>query len=797
MAIKKVILYFVTILVTLIFVYVDVEANSNYNWNNDVDFGDYDSYTDTNYGYNREEETIYYYDLDGSNLFGKYAYYSRYNQNKILNVYDDDPIVRYVPKSLFMQRGSYLHIGKEYGFYIDSHVISDGTHNENVGNINEVDVFVFDIEICYKTAYNCIELEVIPLWTYTYFYFGPNLANYAPDIENPNNIDLLTGVRLNKLIYDDFYYINLLSDKASKEGLVAPYPYCVFDNKKPNSDEYFCDRDSARFNQEKYALRNIGSIVQVENINMLNQCDYGYNENEDIGFAFSKSNYLYNGSSPDNTPISLKKYMITNIADIAKEDFFNELFSDHPRVRDILDIYNLFKGSLAHQEIIDKYLDFRYIIETNSQFYVEYMNGKGRDEDLDDDGLMKTAYYCFNNMDYQDETPILYFPRIFANNVHNNTTIYSNSVCMQYGGYYPEEDGIELSQNTIFYYDLYLEVVEFDSENIEFEFKASNNYSDEFISYRETSKTLDLNELENDTFDNGYFLEGYSDLIRFEPKESGVYYFDVDDLTMKINDINYTGEFYIELEEDEIYNIEVSGEAEGYRSYSFIVYMQQEFNLITDPNLENAGTEVTLNNGETNSTIMHVGYTRNLFLGENAPLDLYNSRLDYSWSSSNTAIATVSKYGTVFAKKTGEVIITACISNRYVSEITIYIYANNPIPGSESFDVALDISTDPSVPNGSMLKYIPSEIESDLNFGAGGFDIKIGFTRCIFILNGPSPYRKDYTYTTDCPHVLVSSFGTISINPNIGDAIFIVTITCTYKYDISYQSSFNIYIHQQ
>ena len=109
----------------------------------------------------------------------------------------------------------------------------------------------------------------------------------------------------------------------------------------------------------------------------------------------------------------------------------------------------------------------------------------------------------------------------------------------------------------------------------------------------------------------------------------------------------------------------------------------------------------------------------------------------------------------------------------------------------------MDISTDPSVPNGTILKYVPTQIESALNFGPGGYDIKIGYTRCIFIINGPSPYRKDYTYQTNSSYVSVSSYGTITINPNIGDAIFEVQITCIYKYDVSYQCCFSIYIHQQ
>lgn len=780
-------------LAMLLFFEIDVNANYNYNVFNSVDFGDFDSYTSNDCGHNLEGVSIYDYDSEDNELFGMNADYSYYLDDKMINVYDDDPIVQYVPKSLFMQRGTYLHIGKEYGFYVNSHVISDGAHNETVEDINEVDVLVFDIKIEYDYTGNAICIEVRPLWTYTYFYFNQDVANYPPNFDNPNNIDFIYGVHLYALAYDDFYYINLQSQKAISEGLVAPYPYWGQENiKKQNSTNYSCYRDSARLHEHKYALVNISSVVEAESINMANISDLEYDANKDLGYAFRKSNYYYTGSSLGNTSTTSKEYFMTSELDIMKEYIFSDLIGGRLLVDELLTIYNLCKRSGEYNEMLDEYFSFRFINEGNDGFYCNYINGLDRAADVNEDGLLKTVYYIIDSDGYIDDNTLLYFPRIYGMN-NAEITNYSNYVRMEYEGYF----GDGFVHNTIFYYDLFLEVAEFDFENMNYEIESKSNYYDEFELQGEVAKTLDLDELENDTFNEGYFLKGYSDLISFEPEETGIYYFNIGNLTMTIDNVNYTGEFYVDLEEDTTYIIYVSGNCEKYRKYSFTVFKQETFNLIPDPSIIDAGTEVTLNGGLTNDTIIHVGFTRNLYLGDDAPLDLYNSRLDYTWSSSNTTIATVSKYGTVFAKKTGEVIISACISNRYVSEITLYVYANNPVPGSKTFDVELDISTDPSVPNGTILNYEPTEIESEFNFGPGGYDIKIGYTRCIFIVNGPSPYRKDYTYQTDSSYVSVSSYGTITINSNIGDAIFEVKITCVYKYDVSYQCCFYIHIHQQ
>lgn len=106
------------------------------------------------------------------------------------------------------------------------------------------------------------------------------------------------------------------------------------------------------------------------------------------------------------------------------------------------------------------------------------------------------------------------------------------------------------------------------------------------------------------------------------------------------------------------YTIRVEDTAGNMTIVSFII---TSFDIMVDPeNVNPVGTEVTQNGGKRGDTTMSVGYTRCLYLGGDAPSQ---SRLDYTFTSSDESIATVSAYGTVEAKAAGTVVIT-CVNKK-------------------------------------------------------------------------------------------------------------------------------------
>lgn len=97
-------------------------------------------------------------------------------------------------------------------------------------------------------------------------------------------------------------------------------------------------------------------------------------------------------------------------------------------------------------------------------------------------------------------------------------------------------------------------------------------------------------------------------------------------------------------------------------------------NLLLDTGVTK-GTEVTNNGGLINENTIGVGFTRHVYLGEG---NIDESRLQYTWTSSDDTVATISIYGTITALKPGTTIIKGVYipNTNYKGEIVINVYDN-------------------------------------------------------------------------------------------------------------------------
>ena len=112
------------------------------------------------------------------------------------------------------------------------------------------------------------------------------------------------------------------------------------------------------------------------------------------------------------------------------------------------------------------------------------------------------------------------------------------------------------------------------------------------------------------------------------------------------------------------YTITVTDMAGNRSVATFII---TDYDLVVDPQgAQTVGTEVTSNGGAYGDPTMSVGYTRCIYLGPTAPSQ---SRLDYTFTSSDESIATVSAFGTVEAKGAGTVEIT-CVNKKNPSKVS-------------------------------------------------------------------------------------------------------------------------------
>lgn len=142
--------------------------------------GLYDDYTDS-------EEEIGWAQFYGVNLYNYYqedygfcGFYMDYTSKPSLfglikgqaTIHGDDPIIYLVPKELFVHRGNYTYIWKEYGFFVNTAAYSNSGELETA---NLVDVFMFDIITAYNNNTETFTYTIKPLYTFTYIYLSDYL----------------------------------------------------------------------------------------------------------------------------------------------------------------------------------------------------------------------------------------------------------------------------------------------------------------------------------------------------------------------------------------------------------------------------------------------------------------------------------------------------------------------------------------------------------------------------------------------------------------------------------------------
>jgi len=101
----------------------------------------YDVYTDSDYLKNNTTKTIFDYCSGDNKLYATKSKLEKdsvaNNKAHLINAGDDD-VIEIVPRQLFGTVNKTLHIGKDYGFFINT---------ENKGNYLFSTVLVFDIEL--------------------------------------------------------------------------------------------------------------------------------------------------------------------------------------------------------------------------------------------------------------------------------------------------------------------------------------------------------------------------------------------------------------------------------------------------------------------------------------------------------------------------------------------------------------------------------------------------------------------------------------------------------------------------
>lgn len=244
---------------------------------------------------------------------------------------------------------------------------------------------------------------------------------------------------------------------------------------------------------------------------------------------------------------------------------------------------------------------------------------------------------------------------------------------------------------------------------------------------------------------------------------------------------------------EKIYFGYLCGTSNGAIIISLDKYISDEFEIVTDINKNvSVGTEVSINGGSYEGTVITAGFTRICYLGNDAPDK--TSRLNYEWNSSNEEIAIVSAYGTITAIRAGRVTITATYKN---DKTLVGIIEIDVIPDYTDSKKQLKYGFDVREGGTTSGTEVTSGLGSKIYVShSPAVTIHKQYTRLICLGNdSPNSSVQTFTWTayqeydTDTGMVTVSQYGTIT-----GTSSGWLTIKGVYKYNSNYEVYIRIYV---
>ena len=196
-----------------------------------------------------------YYSNNG--LYASTVKYDKDSANTMrMSASGDDPIVQIVPKEFFTSTNTgKIHVGKEYGFFIKTRVLTDGAY------LSTVSVFDFENQVNEPKLKDQIRFDVKHLFQREFVYFSKDIksiptrnCNYGKPYMEVSK-DLKNNIGVDSSVVD----------------MVVPLPY-------------FLGLDNYIFTDvQNYYMTNIYNMISVMNEQHLNDGDSNYNVYSDKG----------------------------------------------------------------------------------------------------------------------------------------------------------------------------------------------------------------------------------------------------------------------------------------------------------------------------------------------------------------------------------------------------------------------------------------------------------------------------------------------------------------------------------
>lgn len=460
--------------------------------------GMYDEYTDS-------EQEIGWANFYGVNIYNYYqedygfcGFYMDYTKKSQLfgtikgkaTIHGDDPIVYLVPKELFIHRGTYTYVGREYGFFVNTREYANSGELETA---NLVDVFIFDIITSYNSKDEIYTYTIKPLYTFTFIY----LSEYIFYTQSEITIDNV------KLSLDSENY-------STYSDVVIPIPRMSKDKvSNQYGSTYVQDYDETQPNKDLYVIKDTMAFVNLVNANNKNSFDSDYEIEKDEGYRIRRSYTQFSGYSVNNPNVSYSNLIGTGINSIANVVgiFYPTYGMTYTITTTILDLFS---------EIIN--------VETSSKMGCEMQTLTNNPSDLDKGGKYEQRSW-YTSRGYDEQYWKMDAKQITSSS--NNALIFKNLKLDNFGS--PVYNSItyhwhlesESKERAYLTYGSSIQIAKLNLENNSYD-EVSIGKSEYYILIgNEISKDISIF-----TSTEGYMLKnGEYDTFSFNPKYSGYYKF--------------------------------------------------------------------------------------------------------------------------------------------------------------------------------------------------------------------------------------------------------------------------------
>lgn len=422
-----------------------------------------------------------------TNYYGKNAIYTYDNQMRI-EIDSSDDIIKFVPEELFKRECTVQHIGKEYGFFIETRKLLG--NNMLLSTVVLFDVTIND-DMLNEESLSHLKIKIQPIVQADFAY-----------VERGDEVTYSLGIQTDTFFKNNYALDLFITYPDIGDEFIVAVPTLYRINEMRWAIE--------PRQHNRYYMTNVSNITSLYNMNGYNVSDEEYVPQEDMGCFFSQTDFTYEG-------------MFLQPGTFAVDEFGSIMFNVTTGTFDILDatvgLSSVFKAIPIAGHVltaldvvssiakIQEEFKMQTVSESRTTSYTAFANNK--EQQIAKGGLIKDSAVAvvgngkqllFDTNDYVE----------FDYQVHcqdpNVDTLYATIINIGMVAVENKDHNMQMGEIQYFSNSFANKL-----KNKEGQYKEIRNYE-----LNELSQNFDLTILPNQ-----------DSIIRLQPQRSGFYQFDI------------------------------------------------------------------------------------------------------------------------------------------------------------------------------------------------------------------------------------------------------------------------------